>query len=314
MLTLKLDPIQYPSKQFGIWRILFGLFLTFYYVRLFPFATELFSNKGALANFPAIMSARTTFYPSWILAWDSPVLVKAILIACILLSVCIMIGLRRRASAFALWILIMWLYNRNLYADSPDYCFVNWLVFILAFIPEGEKYAVRSEDPNWKMPQSFYWAAWIIISVGYMYAGTSKFKSGDSTWRNGMAMYYVLTTDTGRLSWYGSFFDNFPYAFFAATTWGVLFFQTTSPFIVPFRSLRLWWWLVITSMQLGILMFVNLPEVTLGMLLFHGLLWDPAWINQLKESREFLARTSTRFLGKVFLPPKAAGPQGQSPS
>jgi len=279
MFTVKWDPIQYPSKQFGIWRMAFGFFLTFYFLRLLPYATEVYSSAGAFPHVYGPSQPALSYFPDFLLAIDSPFMANLIVGICAGLGVLIMIGFKRKGAAFFLWLLVMWLYNRNPLTDSPDYEFVNWLIFVLIFIPDGEVYSIGRKNPDWKMPMLFYWGAWIILSLGYLYAASSKLKNNDPSWLDGSAMYYILASDNSRLAWYGDLFQVLPRSFFLPITWSVLVVQGAAPFFAFFRTTRPWWWLMITAMQIGILLFINVPEVTFGMLLYHAFLWDQNWMD-----------------------------------
>jgi len=279
MYTLKWEKFKYSSEQFGLWRILFGLYLVYYYFGLLPYGTELFSRDGFVADF--VLGNRTLF-PEFMLNWDSATQVQIMIGLCGLFSILITLGYFRKVAAFGLWLLTMWFYNRNPYTNSPEYSFINWLIFACMFIPTGEAFSIGKKDPNWKMPKYFYWGAWILLVVGYGYSGSAKFKAMDENWLNGTAMYYVLVTDNARLHWYGQLFDAIPKVFFIPVSWGALACQTFAPVFAYFRKLRPWWWLISTLVHIGLLLLVNVAQVSSGMIIFHLFVFDSRWIRGLK--------------------------------
>jgi len=264
---------SYSSKLFGYWRFAFGFFLTFYYIRLFPYAAELFSRDGA---FPDLVN-RAGFL---LRVFQSAHAAQAIVLGCIASSALIMLGWGRRVAAFVLWLLVCWLYNRNLYTHSPDYEFVNWLIFALIVIPEGEEFSFGKIKSDWTMPKEIYWGAWIVLAVGYFCAGVNKLRFHDTSWWDGSALYYVLTTDNTRLGWYGHVLDQIQPIYFRPLTWGTLVLQIGSPILASMRFTRFAWWVGMTAMHVFILMFINLPEVTVGMLFFHVFLWNREWLRK----------------------------------
>jgi hypothetical protein len=280
MQTLITDNFHYTAKRFGIWRIAFGVYLLFYYLRLYPFAKELYTTEVGMP--PAYMMSASSFFPEALLNFDSSPVVYTLLALCALCSVMIILGFKRRIAALVLWPLAAWLFNRNTMTDSPDLGFVNWLIFLLIFIPSGEAYAldkkIDKKDSSWKMPVIFYWAAWTVLGFGYFSAGMMKFQLHDPTWSNGTAMYYVLAKDNARFAWFGNLFDHFPRTVFYPFTWGGIYLEMGAPLFILFRKTRIWWWIPSTVIHILLLFFVNITEVSLGMILFHFFVFDEKWL------------------------------------
>lgn len=275
MYSVKIDDHQYSSKQFGIWRIVFGLYLTFYYLRLLPFVKEMFSREGM---FLQVIELANTYYPRRLLSFDSVPAVQWMGIFCVLFSILITLGVLRRTASFGLCLITMWFFNRNPHMHSPEYEFINWLILICIFIPIGERFALSKVNPKWEMPKYFYWGAWTLLALGYFHAGTTKFMANHPTWMDGTAMYHVLVTDNARQVWYGHLLDNVPMYFFYPLTWGALISQSFAPVFVSIRRLRPWWWLLSSGVHFGLLGFVTLAQVSWGMLIFHFFVFDPSWV------------------------------------
>ena len=290
-----LTTFRYTSRRFGMWRIAFGFYLFYYYLRLFPFARELYTHETGMPRLDSLSAH--SFFPEFLLNYDSSGFVYGLLGVCSIASLMILLGWKRRVGAMILWPCVMWLFNRNKLTDSPEYGFINWLIFVSIFIPSGEGCALDKEDPDWKFPPIFYWGGWIVLTVGYFAAGIKKYQLHDVTWINGTAMYYVLAKDNARWAWFGNFFDSIPLVLFYPLTWGGMYLEIFAPLFALFRKTRIAWWIVSTLTHFLLLFFVNLAEVSLGMILFHLFLLDENWlpafsINHRKYSLFFRARKS----------------------
>jgi len=274
-----------------MWRIAFGLYMAYYYLRLLPYSVEMFSSDRNLPG--ADLVALNSYFPDALLNYDSSWVVQLILIFSVVFSLMIALGWKRRIGALCLWPLLMWMYNRNPSGDSPEYEYINWLVFILIFIPGGEAHGLDEEDPQWKFPPIYYWGGWLLLSLGYAIAGIAKYRSHNQNWFDGTAMYYILATDNARRGWYGNFFDHFPKEVFYPITWGSLYLEMFAPLCVLFRRTRLWWWCISTVVHFVILIFINIPQVSYGMILFHLFVFDENWLNGTRfMKKETLESTS----------------------
>jgi hypothetical protein len=273
---------KYTSRQFGIWRIAFGMYLFVYFLKIFPFREEVYINHGIC---PGILESGETFFgsffPKFMLYLSLPQ-VELILSAALIFSFLIMVGLYRRVAAFGLWFMTNWLGNCAPTANSPELDYVNWLIVALVLIPAGEKYSLGRKNPGWYMPRNIYWGAWIVIAFAYFYAGYIKLQRLDPSWVDGKFMYYLVQTHIFRYTWYGDFFENLPVLFFKIWSWSALLFETGAFLFVPFRQSRIFWWVMSTSAVLVSLALLNISQVFFGMLLYHLFLIDLNWINEAK--------------------------------
>lgn len=78
-------------------------------------------------------------------------------------------------------------------------------------------------------------------------------------------------------------------------TWGALAVEVSCLPLCSWRKTRPWAWLAATLLQLGILVTIGFAELTLGMLLAHAFVYDPAWGRALRArlARYSLNSTST---------------------
>jgi len=126
----------YSARQFIYWRMALGGFLTFYFLRVFPYASEIYSNQGVIPD-PTV-NWSYGFFPSLFYFIDSPFFVQLMHGLAVVLSIFIFFGFWRRFSGFFLWYLYASFYCRNNLTEDPSIAFVGWLILALAVIPSGE--------------------------------------------------------------------------------------------------------------------------------------------------------------------------------
>ena len=73
------------NSQFALFRIFFGAFLTWHFIALIPYGSELFSNEGIISD-PALNPTYGIF-PNHLYFWDTPMAVTLTLGIAILASV-----------------------------------------------------------------------------------------------------------------------------------------------------------------------------------------------------------------------------------
>lgn len=140
----------------------------------------------------------------------------------------------------------------------PEPFVANWVVIgglMVAHLfmpaePYGSWSARGRTDPgaDWRMPPYFYAAAWFVLALCYGYRGIT-------TLRNPPFGFDLAMANTYRLY-----------------VWAGLAF----PFLALFRPLRLSVWLMLLMLQ--IVIPSGLEPMAFGLLLLHGLTFDPAWI------------------------------------
>ena len=255
------------ARRFALWRIAFGVYLAFYYWRMLPFVIELYSRAGLLKAhevWPA------SFLPLWILECDSARTVYLMNFVAILMALLLAAGFQRRFVSAILFVIETWQACRNPMTHfSPHAAYVDWLLAACVLIPQGEPWSFQKKDPRWRIPAPLTWGAWAILAVGYTYSFQGKL-AADSKWLQGSALYYLLNFDSARDLWYGSFFLHFPAWSLYIPNWIGLFLEAFGPVMILFRRARAYWFIGMTAFHVTILIVFDLPQLTLGMLLFHA--------------------------------------------
>ena len=78
------------NSQFALFRILFGIFLTWHFIALVPYGPELFSNEGIISD--ANLNPTYGIFPNHLYLWDSPLVVSLTLVTAILASISFTLG------------------------------------------------------------------------------------------------------------------------------------------------------------------------------------------------------------------------------
>src|SRR5689334_15915436 len=162
--------------QFLIFRVTFGLYLAYHFLRLLAWGSELFSSKGVLPQ--GAMSPLFHLFPNVFLLSDSPLFVQACLMAAAIFSFFLTIGKYDRMMAVLVWYVWACLYGRNPLIGNPSLPFIGWMLLAYALIPPpSERKGLSSSSGDagsWKMPGDIFAAAWILMALAYSYSGYCK--------------------------------------------------------------------------------------------------------------------------------------------
>ncbi|HVZ81365.1 MAG TPA: DCC1-like thiol-disulfide oxidoreductase family protein [bacterium] len=274
---------QWTGGQYSLFRALLGLFMALHFLRLIPWGTELFSSQGALAL--AAQSHAFSFFPNPLAYWNSPGFIGLFLASGVLAGICLAIGLWDRWAAVFLWLIGACLLDRNPLILNPHLPYLGWLLLAHACLPRapyGSWEARRLSDrgASWSFPSALYGAAWLVVSWTYSYSGYRK--AFTHSWTDGTALSWILQHPMARDNSAAHLLAALPAPLLAALGFGVLLLEFLNGPLALFRVLRPWVWAAVTWMHLVILAVLDFPELTLGMLVVQGFLFDPGWIKPRK--------------------------------
>ena len=269
----------HTGGQYSLFRALFGTYLAIHFLHLLPWGTEVFSHAGVFADGDA--SPLFGIFPNLFLLSDSPAMVSLALVAGALASILLAVGKFDRAAAVFLWLLWASLLGRNPLISNPGIPFVGWLLLAHALLPSapfGSLAAVGRTDPKgtWTMPPSILTAAWLVLALGYTYSGYTKLIS--PSWVDGSAFGYLLANPLARDTPLRGFALSMPELLLQLATWSVLAMELLYAPLALFPRARKWIWLIMVSMHLGLVVLVDFADLTIGMLMMHLFVFDPAWI------------------------------------
>ena len=272
--------------------MIFGLYLASHFAQLVPWGAELFSREGVLPT--ASLNPIYGIFPNMLAVWDSPQFVTVFLLTLGGLSVLFCLGIWRRAAAVLLWYGWACLFNRNVLISNPSTPYVGLLLLLTALVPVTEPMrALSRETPDeFYVPGAAYWTAWGLMAIGYAFSGLVKL--GSPSWIDGTAIWHVLQNPLARDSCLRDLFVSMPPWVFRAMTWQALTLE------LLFLPLALWrWtrpvvWLAMVGMHIGIVAFLNLADLSVGMLMLHLFTIDSRWPALARAASSRLARREVR--------------------
>ncbi|MCD6051631.1 MAG: hypothetical protein K0Q55_3040, partial [Verrucomicrobia bacterium] len=262
--------------QFTFFRIAFGAYLFWHFVELVPYAAELFSNAGAMAN-PAV---NFTFgvLPNPLESINTPTFAVGFVTLLAGLSALFALGILRPLVAVVIWFGWACLFNRNNLICNPGMPYVGLLLLLSALVPRGEPgcFGQQKADAEWKMPAAIYWVAWLLLVAGYTYSGWFKLLS--PSWQDGSALESVIHNPLARPNLLREWMTTWPMLLLQIATWTALAGELLALPLSLTRKGRFIAWLWMLSMHLGIILVVDFADLTWGMLMIHLFTFDPKWI------------------------------------
>ena len=264
------------ATQFSIFRIIFGAYLSWHFLAPAPYAAEIYSNIGLLPS--ADLNPTFWLFPSIFWISDSPLVVTATVCLLAAASLCLVLGFYRRPSALLIWYGWACLFNRNVLSSNPSLSYVGVLLLLCAILPAGEPFSLKPSNVNerWRFPKGAYWCAWWLMAIGYSFSGLIKLQS--PSWVDGTAFHHLITNPLARPSFLRDFLLTQPESIFAFLTWGALVGEIIFAPLSFHRIGRSIAWTVMVGMHLGILLFVDFADLTMGMLMLHIFTFDPEWL------------------------------------
>lgn len=261
------------ARQFALFRIVFGIYLTIHCVGLLPYSAELFSREGMLSH--ARLNFTSGILPSPLERWDSPGVSIAFVAALAGLSVAFTLGFCRRSMALALWFGWACLFNRNNLISNPSLPYIGMLLLLSIIVPAGEPFSLRWKRDKWVFPAGVYWAAWALLALGYAFSGWTKLQS--PSWIDGSALEHVLNNPLARPGFARDAMLQFP-AVLRFLTWMTLALELLFLPVSFHRAGRLLAWVAMCLLHTGILFLVDFADLSAGMLMVHLFTFDPAWL------------------------------------
>ncbi len=279
--------IGWTGGQYSLYRVILGLYLLVHFLHLLPWAGEMFSSAGMLpvaADVPTMHA-----FPNLFWLHDGPWFTQAVLIVASGLCVLFMAGKYDRTAAILLWYIWACLLGRNPLILNPGIPYIGWLLLAHAFLPAapyGSLAAKGRTDPDngWRVPWSIFFIAWLLMAIGYIYAGYTKFVS--PSWIDGSAMERILGNPLARPTLLRDALLMLPPIFLKLATWAGLALELAFLFLAAFRLVRPWVWLAAAAMHLGIMTLIAFADLSIGMLMLHLFTFNPAWLapRQRRES------------------------------
>lgn len=269
----------WTGGQYSAFRVVLGAYLTIHFVRLVPWATELFSSRGVVPH--AELSPLSAAFPSVLTWFDAPPIAVGLAALGAFAGVLLAVGALDRAAAVVAWYVLACFTVRNPLILNPSLPFVGWMLLAHALLPRAPygSWAARGRlDPSggWRFTPGIARAAWIVMSVAYSYSGYTKLIS--PSWVDGTALARVLENPLARPTWVREAMLALPDVALSLATWGTLALELAFAPLALFRRVRPWLWWSMLAMHVGLIVVIDFAELSFGMILLHAFTFDPRWL------------------------------------
>lgn len=268
---------SYSPVQFSIVRIILGLYLTQYFIRLIPHGTLLFSEQGMISDITLNYTYPFTFW--FIEHFTHPLSVTTLLIALTILAILFTLGIHRKIVAALLWCGWVILFNLNNLTNDPSLAFIGLLLLVFAATSNGEpmlwNHRFLPADKNWEMSAIIYWGMWFVLCASFTISGLEKFAS--EMWRSGDALLTFYTGPIALSNQFVTWIITWPAGLHQALTWITLYSQVFAFAFLFFKRTRILFLITTIFLFAASLPVLDLMEVLVGMLIFYFFLFDINW-------------------------------------
>jgi hypothetical protein len=269
------------TRQFAVFRIAFGIYLTLHFIELIPYAVEMFSRSGMLGD--ARLNFTYGLLPNPLERWDSPGSATAFVVGLAAVALAFTLGFGRQIAALVLWFGWACLFNRNNLISNPSMPYVGMMLLCCAVVPRGEAFSVASRNEKWVFPTALTCAAWGLLALGYAFSGWTKLHS--PSWIDGSALDHVLNNPLARLGPARTILLEAP-GVMRVLTWLTVAVELLFLPLSLHRAGRFIAWSAMCSLHVGVLLLVNFTDLTIGMLMVHLFIFDRDWIRRLPHVME----------------------------
>jgi hypothetical protein len=277
--TFWFEPVSTAPLVF--FRIVYGVIMLAWSLSLIPEYYALLTSDGILPDQPDFTGKQAG---AWGVLETFPGKTAAVLllVALIVASVCLILGLFPQLAALILLVGTMSLERRNPYVFNAGDVLLRVIAFYLIFAPTGAALSlsrfVRDRKDFWTFPLRAPWAMRLLqiqLSVVYLFAVWTKVQG--TTWNNGTAVSFALRIED---------LERFPLPSFITTsalvsnllTYGTLVLELSLAILVWNRKLRPWVLLAGLSLHLGIEYSIRVGFYGLAITSLYLLFVAPAWL------------------------------------
>jgi hypothetical protein len=274
----------WTGRHYSFFRAAIGIYLLLHFGQLIPWGKELFSNQGMLGD--ASVSPLYPLFPNILFVADSTSVVTTLLVVAMGLSLLLIVGLHDRYAAIGLWYVWACLFTRNPLISNPSIPFIGWMLLAHACLARGPTGSLDGRrNPalarEWSYSGSVYAVAWIVMSVGYTYSGLAKLSS--PSWVDGTALLHVLDNPLARPTFIRDFLLSLPEIMLQLGAWAGLALEILFAPLAIFSRLRPLVWVSMLAMHLTLMILIDFPDLSQGMILLHAFTFDPAWMTTLSS-------------------------------
>lgn len=280
-------------RWYAAFRVLLGVYLASHLAMLLPWAAEVFSSEGVLPE--ASASPLFRILPSLFWISDAPAVAMSVVGGGALLGVVVAIGKFDRVAALLLWWVWAMLLCRNPLTLNPGLPYVGLLLLVHAATPKPSE----AERPTWRKPIALHGVVWILLAAGYTYSGLWKLAS--PSWLDGSAIFHVLHNPLARPWPTREWLLALPNLLLTAMTYAALAAEILFAPLALSRRVRPLLWTAATLGHVTVLLLLDFADLTLGVLLVHAYIFEPAWLDHpllRRLTRPLTGRVARRVAGR----------------
>jgi hypothetical protein len=271
--------IGWTGWSYSLARFALGTYCAVHFGMLTPWAAELFSSTGVLADGSASPILRA--FPNVLAVADGPGLVTGMAALATAASLCVAVGFKDRWAGLLVWYVLACFLGRNPLILNPSLPHIGWLLLAHAAMPSAPAGSVDGwlkphKAASWTLPRPLFAAGWVVMSVSYAYSGLTKLVS--RSWLDGSALLHILHNPLARPGLVRDWALCLPDGVFSALTWGTLALEVGFPLLACHHRTRPWAWLSMVAMHLGLLVFIDFADLSMGMLVLHLFTFEPRWL------------------------------------
>lgn len=253
-------------QKLRLCRFLLGGYLAFCFFEILPYAQDVFSNSGMLPN--PRMSLTFAYFPSPFWFDDSPAMIYGVIGLLVLASMGLAVNIFPRTFALILWYGQTCLLHRNVLTSTPSLPFIGWLLLVNVLLTQQK---AGNERANNLLGYSFVW----IVGLGYALSGYDKLLTPD--WQSGKMLALMAQMPSARSWWFSELFTELPGIVLQGLTYGVMLLELLFLPLILIKRTRAFANIAMLAAHIGVLLIMNLTEISVAMLIVHLWLFDAKW-------------------------------------
>ncbi len=315
---LRIDP-----RSLGLFRILLALVLISLWIIRWRWLNVMYTDAGVLPR-SAMEELGTAYFRFTPLAWfGSEWAVRLFFLGALLSYVVLLVGYRTRVASVLAWLFFVSISHRNPYVlIGADFVLASMLTWA-TLLPLGKRFSLdavrkamqgsvplkdRAKSPDaWdnkivEAPTTIrptLVALFVVVHFGLIYFFTGIWKTGETWWEKGTALYYVLHMEQS-LYPLGAMLAEAPLKLLKALAYGTLIMEYVAPlaFLLPWGQpwLRRLMLVALAGFHVGIAVTVDAGVFSYAMLACFPLLLLPRdWEAMARFGRRFSRRVTAYY-------------------
>jgi hypothetical protein len=218
--------------------------------------------------------------------FDAPWIVTVFVAAMALVSFSYLVGFWTRTSGAVLWFGAYLLFHRNQLTLNPSLPFLGFWFLAQCFMPANPPRSIDRwlaqrnggavHPASERMPRRLLAVLWVVMSIAYTASGVTKLFS--PSWVDGNAIRFILGSPLARDTTLVHVLEATPRGFTAMLTWGALLAELLFAPLALSRRARPWAWASMVALHAGLIVVMNIADISIAMIAFHLVTFDPEWL------------------------------------